>query len=64
MHGDEKSGTHGFVAEEGEGKNKKKKALCRTDGSHEMTLNWPVKGETHIIKIRIYPDGEKLTEII
>ncbi|QIT36661.1 hypothetical protein [Wolbachia endosymbiont of Brugia pahangi] len=65
LHRDEKSGMHGFVAEEGEGKDKRKvRHYVVTDGSYEITLNWPVNGETHVIKIRIYPDGEKLTEII
>ncbi|MBS9529904.1 hypothetical protein INQ25_00505 [Wolbachia endosymbiont of Rhagoletis cerasi] len=63
LHSDGKSGMHGFVAEEGEGKEKRKvRHYVVTDGSYEMTLNWYVNGEKCTIKINIDKDGVELIE--
>ncbi|WP_395463505.1 hypothetical protein [Wolbachia endosymbiont of Cantharis cryptica] len=64
LHSDGKSGMHGFVAEEGEGKEKRKvRHYVVTDGSYEMTLNWyDAKGEKCTIKINIDKEGVELIE--
>ncbi|MFP3032907.1 MAG: hypothetical protein ACEY3M_17945, partial [Wolbachia sp.] len=63
LHSDGKSGMHGFVAEEGEGKEKRKvRHYVVTDGSYEMTLNWYVNGEKCTIKVNIDKEGVKLIE--
>ncbi|AAW70784.1 hypothetical protein EJB10_03145 [Wolbachia endosymbiont of Brugia malayi] len=62
LHRDEKSGMHGFVAEEGEGKDKRKvRHYVVTDGSYEMTLNWYDKeGKKCTIRININANSIKL----
>ncbi|WP_265026735.1 hypothetical protein [Wolbachia endosymbiont (group A) of Bombylius major] len=63
LHSDGKSGMHGFVAEEGEGKEKRKvRHYVVTDGSYEMTLKWYAKGEECKIKIKIDANGVELVK--
>ncbi|MDR2978653.1 MAG: hypothetical protein LBU56_04620 [Rickettsiales bacterium] len=59
LHGDGKSGMHGFVAEEG---GRKIRHYVVTDGSYEMTLNWYVNGEKCTVTINIDKDGIDLIE--
>ncbi|MBA8769829.1 hypothetical protein HCR16_01425 [Wolbachia pipientis] len=63
LHSDGKSGMHGFVAEEGEGKEKRKiRHYVVTDGSYEMTLKWYAKEEECKIKIKIDANGVELVK--
>ncbi|NUY39466.1 hypothetical protein GO684_02015 [Wolbachia endosymbiont of Litomosoides brasiliensis] len=64
LHSNGKSEMHGFVTEEGEGKDKRKvRHYVVIDGLYEMTLNWYDKeGKKCTIKINIDANGIKFIE--